>query len=416
MFLKNKLTYLLKNLLLFALSKGVAFLAPILFIKFITLEEYGGIEFAYSTGSICAVALSLGLGGAYPYFILRRQEKQKEQFFFLYGYLLLFISLVFLFLFHSGIISQFSYFVYLFSSILSLQSLYSSILKSNDKGYIGVLYDGGYYFLLLLVIFLCYFFDIPYLLVLRFTMEIYLGMLLSLFCYKYHQNRTDICGKKECFDILKYSSLLILSGIIVFWLTSSPRIYIKYLMGYEQVGIYSLYFRFVGISVVIYQFCYIAFFKKLYLASAQRLDKYYLILILAVFLACFAVYFIYPVFAKYLLSGKEVVLSSKLYVLLGMMMPIWVGIALNEGIISRENVIGKMNLVLGIQVLIFPLVLFLLKSQMTLELFTFLNVLMFGIAYLSQIRILKNKNILLTKCRAYVYLSILSTIVYYFIF
>lgn len=414
--MKNKLAYLLKNLLLFGLSKGVAFLAPILFVKFITLEEYGGIEFSYSTGSVCAVVLSLGLGSAYPYFILKQREIQKEQIFFLYGYLLLFVSLVFLFLFHGGIISQFNYFICLFSSIFSLQSLYSSILKSNDKGYIGVLYDGGYYFLLLFVIFLCHFFDVQYILTLRTAMEIYLGMLLLLFCYKYHQNRTAILIKEECYDILKYSSLLILSGIIVFWLTSSPRIYIKYLMGYEQVGIYSLYFRFVGISVVIYQFCYIAFFKKLYLASAPRLDKYFFILILAVFIACFIVYFIYPFFAKYLLSGKEIVLSSKLYVLLGIMMPIWVGIALNEGIISRENVIGKMNLVLGIQVLIFPLVLFLLKSQMTLELFTFLNVLMFGVAYLSQIRILKSRNILLNKCQMYVYLSMLLTVVYYFVF
>ncbi len=416
--MKSKLIcYLLKNVFFFCLSKGVAFLAPILVVKFITLEEYGEIEFAYSTGSVCAVILSLGLGGAYPYFILKRQEMQKEQFFFLYGYLILLISLLFLFLFYGGIISRIIYFIYLFSAVFALQRLYSSILKANDKGYIGVLYDGGYYFLLSIVILLCYYGrSSSYLVFLRCGMEIYLGLLILLFCIKYHRNRTDVIFKKEYSEIIRYSLFLILSGMIVFWLTSCSRIYIKYLMGYEEVGIYSLYFRYVGISVVIYQFCYIAFFKKLYLSPPHNLDKYFLMLMLIIFAACFSFYFFYPLFAEYLLGNRNIVLSFKLYMLLTFQMPLWVGIALNEGIISRENMINKMNLALGIQVLIFPLILFLLKKQMTLELFTFLNTLMFCFAYLSQIKILKQKNILLNNCRVYAYLNAIAVIVYYFTF
>ncbi len=85
---------------------------------------------------------------------------------------------------------------------------------------------------------------------------------MLLFGYKYYLTKTGIPQKQECFGILKYSWWLVLSGGIVFWLTSSQRIYIKYLMGYEQVGLYSMYFRYVGISVVIYQFCYIAFLRS----------------------------------------------------------------------------------------------------------------------------------------------------------
>ena len=80
--MKNKGIYLLKNALFFCISKGIAFLAPLLFVKFVTLEEYGEVEFAYSTGSVCAVFLMLGFGGAYPYFILKKQERHKEQYFF----------------------------------------------------------------------------------------------------------------------------------------------------------------------------------------------------------------------------------------------------------------------------------------------------------------------------------------------
>ena len=197
--------------------------------------------------------------------------------------------------FYSGQISQPTYFVYLFSAIFALQRLYSAILKSNDKGYIGVLYDGGYYFLLAAVMLLCYLIhSSAYIFLLRIGMEGYLGVLVLLFCYKYYRTKTGILQKQECFGILKYSWLLILSGGIVFWLTSSPRIYIKYLMGYEQVGLYSMYFRYVGISVVIYQFCYIAFFKKLYLSKSDRLDKYFALLMLIVLGACFSFYFFIP--------------------------------------------------------------------------------------------------------------------------
>lgn len=93
--MKNKGIYLLKNALFFCISKGIAFLAPLLFVKFVTLEEYGEVEFAYSTGSVCAVFLMLGFGGAYPYFILKKQERHKEQYFFLYGYLIFFLSCLF---------------------------------------------------------------------------------------------------------------------------------------------------------------------------------------------------------------------------------------------------------------------------------------------------------------------------------
>ena len=44
--MKNKGIYLLKNALFFCISKGIAFLAPLLFVKFVTLEEYGEVEFA----------------------------------------------------------------------------------------------------------------------------------------------------------------------------------------------------------------------------------------------------------------------------------------------------------------------------------------------------------------------------------
>lgn len=415
--MRNKIRFLAKNLFFFLFSKGVAFLAPILLVKFIALEDYGEVEFAYSTGSVVAVLLMLGLSGAYPYFILKREEKQKEQCFFFYGYFILFVFLVAAVVFYAGYILQATYFVFLFSAIFALQRLYSSILKSNDKGYIGVLYDGGYYFLLTFIISICLLLHVnSYILFLRMGMEVYLGGLIILFCVRYRKTKTAISLRKEYREIIRYSVPLILSGIIVFWLTSSARIYIRYLLGYEKVGIYSLYFRYVGISVIIYQFCYITFFKRLYLTSAQKLDKYFMALMLVICSVCFLFYFFYPWVSGYLLGNSGTTLSSELYMLLVLQMPLWVGIALNEGIISRENIVNKMNFSLGIPVVLFPLVLWLFRNSMTLEFFTYLNVVLFGVAFLLQCRILKTRAVRLNRCVVYAYVSIIVASVYYFFF
>lgn len=415
--MRNKIRFLAKNLFFFIFSKGVAFLAPILLVKFIALEDYGEVEFAYSIGSVVAVLLMLGLSGAYPYFILKREEKRKEQCFFFYGYFILFLFLVAAIVFYAGYILQATYFVFLFSAIFALQRLYSSILKSNDKGYIGVLYDGGYYFLLTFIISICLLLHVnSYILFLRIGMEVYLGGLIILFCVRYRRTKTAISLRKEYREIIRYSVPLILSGIIVFWLTSSARIYIRYLLGYEKVGIYSLYFRYVGISVIIYLFCYITFFKRLYLTSAQKLDKYFMALMLVICSVCFLFYFFYPWVSGYLLGNTGTTLSSELYMLLVLQMPLWVGISLNEGIISRENIVNKMNFSLGILVVLFPLVLWLFRNSMTLEFFTYLNVVLFGVAFLLQCRILKTRAVRLNRCVVYAYVSIIVASVYYFFF
>ena len=59
-------------------------MAPIFFLNFVSLEEYGVVEFSYALGSVLAVVAMLGLGGAYPYFVLRRGKGIKAGF-MLYG-------------------------------------------------------------------------------------------------------------------------------------------------------------------------------------------------------------------------------------------------------------------------------------------------------------------------------------------
>jgi O-antigen/teichoic acid export membrane protein len=415
---KSNINIIVKNILFFAVAKGIAFLAPIFLIKFISLEQYGLIEYSYATGSVIAVALLLGLGGAYPYFILKKKEKDKEQAFFLYGALILLLFILFGGLYHISILDRNTYFIFLFSAIFSLQRLYSSILKCNDKGYIGVLYDSGYYFILAVLILLCLAVNINNPLQwLQYFMESYMIGLIAVFFVQYrkHANKplSDVL-KYDCREILKYSVHLIISGFIIYWLTSSARIYIKIFMGYEQIGIYSFYFRMVGISVALYQFCYIAFFKKLYLSNTQKLDIYYAVLMFAVFAFCLIFFAASPVFIEYLLPEVAADIP-KLFLLLCFQMPVWVGIALCEGLIARENVVKRMNIGLGIMVVVFPVLLLILKEHLKLELFTYLHIMAFCISFAYQIYILHKKNVSLRLCLIFnIAIIVMATIIYWF--
>lgn len=406
------------NLFYFILSKGVAFIAPIFFLKFVSLEGYGVVEFSYSLGGVAAVVAMLGLNGAYPFFILKKEERDKEQAFMLYGFPVLVVAMLICVLRYSGVLGQQSNLIALFTLIFALQRLYSSILKSNDKGYLGVLFDGGYYFLLSGVILVVWIFGLPQpLQLLEVCMQVYLFILIAIFLWRFYSVRTKSVWEivwNDCPVILRYSVHLILSGILIYWLTSSARIYIGYFMGYEQVGIYSFYFRLTGMAIIIHQFLYIAFFQRLYLGDSRRLDFYYTTIMGLVLLGCMACYLCMPLLSRYFLQDADVS-NTRLFLLLTLQMPVWVGISLCEGIVSRENLVRRLNLCLGICVFIFPFALFLLRDQLTLELFALLNAVIFSMAFAFQIALLKKKGIALRRCCVFNIVSLSASVAIYFI-
>lgn len=406
------------NLCYFSLSKGVAFIAPILLLKFVSLEEYGVIEFSYSFGSVIAVLAMLGLGGAYPYFILKKEQWDKEQAFMLYGFPVMGATVAVCLLRWLGVLGQQTGLVLLFTLIFALQRLYSSVLKSNDKGYLGVLVDGGYYFLLTGVILMVWLLGISHpVRLLEGAMQVYLFALAAFFIWRFYAVRTksirDIV-RDDCPPILRYSVHLILSGILIYWLTSSARIYIGYFMGYEQVGIYSFYFRLAGVAIIIHQFLYIAFFQRLYMGDTRRLDFYYMAIMGFVLLGCLVCYLCIPLLSRYFLNGVDVN-NARLFLLLTLQMPVWVGISFCEGLAGRENLVGKMNLCIGICVLIFPLVLLLLRERLTLELFTLLNAVAFSVSFMFQMAILNKRGIMLKRCFVFNLLLLSASAATYFI-
>ena len=389
-----------KSAIGFAIAKGAAFCAPILLLKFVSLDEYGIVEYSYSMGAVFAIVVSLGLYGAYPYFILKRKDVKKEQVFFLYGVPAIILTVSSIVLFYVNVISESIHFIVLFTLIFAVQRLYSAKLKSEDKGFIAVLIDSGYYLLLSGVIIISFIHPLQNILnTLLHLMEAYLFafsiFLIWQFIKKHTLSYKDIINR-QLKEILSFSYKMILSGFIVYWLTSSARIYINWFMGYEQVGIFSFYFRMAGISVVMYQFLAVAFFKTLYTLDSTMMDKYYSSIMLLIALGCGICYFLLPYISNFLNTSLTMD-NTPLYIILCFQMPIWVGFALCESIIGRENVVNKFNLGVGILVVIFPLVLLCIKPILNLELYCFLNSILFFIAFSIQLYLLFQKEIILKR-------------------
>jgi len=398
---KPTMVKLLKTAGSFVLSKGTAFLAPLLFLRFVTLEEYGVVEYSYAAGSLLAIVAALGLYGAYPYFVLKLNERDKIQVFLFYSLPVTLVVALMACIYRWGIVAQPAYFVILFTLTFALQRLYSTMLKSDDKGFIAVLLDSGYYFVLsgvIVALTLCHVARPLDLLLL--VMELYLTALCLFLNVLFFKCRTF--SYKEIVivhipRILAFSYKMIISGFLVYWLTSSSRIYIKWLLDYEDVGIYSFYFRVAGIAVVLYNFVFVAFFRSLYKMKTQKMDLYYSVIMAIVACGCIVCMFMIPYMGPML--GKHVSLDNKvLYSLLSLQMPIWVGFSLCEAIIGRENLVWRFNVRISALLLLFPILLWTFRSQITLMNFIFFNSLVFTAAFISQLHLLGGAGIKLKKC------------------
>lgn len=370
-------------------------------------------------GTVLSIIASMGLSGAYPYFIIKKNDLEKEQTFLFFGIPVLCAIIVFSFFFFVGFIRKSVFLIFLFTVIFALQRLLSTRLKTQNKGHIAVFIDGGYYFVLSTVICIVYCCQIlDTLSVLLYALQIYsivLSIFLILYFIRIKSFSISKIVRKELITVLSFSYKMIISGVIVYWLTSSARIYINWFLGYEDVGLYSFYFRMAGIAVALYLFIYIAFFKRLYTLNASQMDIYYSSIMIIVVIGCLLISVVIPEIANFI--NKDIVLDNwKLYVLLCLQMPIWVGFSLCEGIIGRENLVNQFNLSCGILVLLFPVMLYLIKPYLTINLYALISCLLFFVAYSIQLYILKRHGLSLKYCMSLNIVLLILSIGYYIIY
>jgi len=393
-----------KNILFlfsFLIAKGITFLVPILLADILTKNDFGMLEYALAgVGMLLNSIISLGVPGAYPYFILRKKEKNIEEGFSLHPLWLLFTFLLNLLFYHS--FNFYGIEIYMavnISYIIAVQKFYSTILKSQEKINKAVLLEAGIYVILFSFL-LGYFFNLIQPNIFNISKAILSYAMLWVFCslykfYKVNKNQIFIKYKK----IISFSIHLLLSSSFLFLLTVSGRILSKYFFDYESAGIYGFYFRLAAIVVLIYQVISVRYFKDLYTKSTSKLDFYFSSFYLFIFTLSILLYFlslyIMPYFSNYF---KETYSENRIvFFILFCQMTMWISSALNSSIVDREG-LAKVNnwYFLGLLIL-FVMVLYLNRDYLTLLSLSFILYSLFFIANITQFLTLRTKKIIFKK-------------------
>ena len=392
--------------LVFGFVKLNAFTAALFLSNFVAnVSDYGLFEYALTIGFMVAIPLDFGLNGAYPFFNIKLGKKDYKSVFYFHGLLMggLMLSIFGIHEFIYSFLHTKYVFALLIGGIVSVQALSSSILKSHEVLIKAVIFDGGLFIALNAYNLWLYLsggvFDVDNL---QNCFALYLLLLTGAYAFLFWKEQSDFSLKKY-FETLEFGRHIVFSAFLIICLTGSARIFIEWFLDLEAVGYYGIYFRFAAMTVMLHQIVNIVFFKKMYQAEAQTLDKYFAIFLQVLVVGALVLWqIIPPLFSGFItLLQDSYETYQSLYLILSFQMIFWIALALNENIIYREELSKEMNKGLSLIILGMAGGMYALYQMALLDIFnlTLINMLAIFLATEYQFSLLKQKNIRLTKMR-----------------
>jgi len=404
----------------FGVAKATVYFVPLLLADVLSDYDYGVLEYALAgLGMVVNTLISLGVHGAYPYFILKEKDFSVTNGFKLHPIWLLVPFAINQIVYATGYLGIDFYLAFNVSFIIANQVFYSTQLKSHESIIKSVFIDSGIY-IVLLVLYAMHLLNLTSIDVnsINYTVLIYALFYVVYGLYAYIKvEKTGITN--QYLKILKFSVHLLISTFLIFLITTSGRILVEYIFDYESVGVYAFYFRLSAIVVMIHQIVNIAFFKKIYTFNPRILDKYYSLFFIGIFILSILVFLIAPYFVGHLSEFfRETYETNKVvYFLLSAQMVMWIASALNSNIIDRENLASKNNPRFLVLILIGFALIYYLKSSLDLALLTYIHFTIIFAAALIQYFSLSRKKIDFTKslivlCVIY----LITTCAYFFLY
>tara|TARA_B100000767_G_scaffold120944_1_gene115314 strand:+ start:135867 stop:137132 length:1266 start_codon:yes stop_codon:yes gene_type:complete len=387
--------------IVFTIAKATVYIAPLLVAEILSKEDFGILEYALAgLGMVINTLINLGVPSAYPYFKLKNNNIAVDNVFnFHYTWLLAFfiISQVCYYTFNFDL----SYFIALnVAFVISNQLYISTQLKTKEKISIAVLFDSGVYVVILLFVVLSYLKIVtPSIQVVSNLVQCY--AILYVFHAIYQFLKIDF---KELFNnyrsVLAYSFPVLIGSLLIYFLTVSGRILIEFFLNdYELVGIYAFYFRLSAVIVMLHQVINIVFFKKMYQLNPKILDHYFSICFGGLYIISISAFVVVPYILPYFSEFYETTKNDykSVYFLLCTQMVFWIATALFSNIIDREKLANKNNKLFLFLLTVFLFVLWVIKSNLTIQIFTFVHMFVVFLATLIQIYSLTKKQIVFKK-------------------
>lgn len=416
---KKKLSYFF---LVFLFSKSAVFLAPLVLSNYLSLKTYGSLEYGISIGNILAVVLGMGLLSAYPYFILKKKNNNYFSAFLLFVLILFLAASILLFgllLFYPNLNTPIVWAI-IMSFIIASQTLFSSIYKTHNKSVIAVVIDGGFYIYLMVISGVIIFISLKGFEYLHYNLILYF-FLFTGFMLLVLKNRIEISRNsfQNLLKILKYSLPLVLTSFLIMLLSNSGRLLVEEYFGSKDLAHYSFYFRIASGVVLFYQFASIVYFKQLFTASAEKLDKYFCIFFCLITTITIVGFFVVPhLFQDYFKLLKGIDEYREIYFLMVILVVYWIALALNEPLIYRENLAVKMNWFIFFILLVAATGIFLLfkSSKLSLEVIVKCHFIVLFFTVEAQFGLLRKHGIILNKTRLFLVSLFVLTFLCDFIF
>jgi O-antigen/teichoic acid export membrane protein len=282
----------------------------------------------------------LGLSGAIPYFLLKRRGPKFAPVFNLYlismGAMMAAVAALRL----AHLISLTEYMTGLLTAVSVMQVIYATTYKVQSQPVRASMAESGLYFVLVLLAVALFVFTpaVPLLWV-NVALNLFGGMMLAGAFGQYHVQVPIRHTLRRFRQALRFAVPLMLSSILLGLVTSSGRLLAGQFFSLEVVGVYSFLFRVSAIIVAVYQLLTTLYFRNLYEAAGDVLDRYFTCFLGLMFVLGVVSIFIGPItlarlFPTYWYHQRD---SLALYLALSAQMVFWCATAMLEMIVYREN-------------------------------------------------------------------------------
>lgn len=323
----------------FGFFKGIVFITPLFLNELLaSKEQYGLFEYSLNFGQTLMAFFSVGLPGAYAYFVLKNEQMRMTPVFHFHFVVLTALTVVVAVVSPTMLGNT-----YFGSCIVGLafadQLFISGVLKTRDRNHLSIIVDSGLYIVLGVITVLMYCGLLTY------SVEIWhASLLLSLIgtaLFHHFPNCRNIAtvAKVDFKMVYGFGALLLIAGPLTILLTSNTRLFIEYFTNLENVGVYSFFFRIAAGSLILYRIIGIMLYKNMFLEAYDSLDRKMSTIMSIIFgmnilILIFSLIYL-PTISGY--SGELFKEHKSLLLFCLFQVNFWINFAMFEAIIQREK-------------------------------------------------------------------------------
>ncbi|HCH51336.1 MAG TPA: hypothetical protein DEV59_11730 [Proteus sp.] len=329
-------------LVIFLLFKSLTFITPLLLINALLIDEFVQLESGLALSNILVIFINFGVSSAIPLYLLK--EKREAELCYIYYHSIFFSALMIV------IAIAFNYylsndkwsFICIVISILCNVRVLSSHNKSRSKPTIAVFFESYIYMVLFFSLVFYYLFKELSLSSINFYLLLssIIILLLSIFELYKLKPRLDQVSFSNFKSLYSFSGISLFVSISVVSIITLIRAFGSDILTAEQFILYSVYFRFFSISIIIFQFYSTLKFKSLYHSSHQYLDVVFSKVALSILLFVLMLLFLSDYIIPFMFNeeNKSILASDwSLTLPILLVMPLWVVSTLLSNIVSRER-------------------------------------------------------------------------------